>query len=57
MIVRWPAGQRGWHGLVKEGHRKVAQIEQARFELFPRMKVLENPLRRLFRKPALPRTA
>jgi hypothetical protein len=36
--------------LVKEGHRKVAQVEQPRFDVTALFEVLKNPLRWFFRK-------
>src|SRR5207247_2449195 len=57
ILVRRAAGLGGRHGLVKEGHRKVAKVEQPRFDSLALPDVLKNPLRRLFRKPALTRAA
>src|SRR4029077_11809663 len=52
-LVRWAAGHRGRQGLIKEGHGKIAKIEQSGFDSITLLQVLENPLRRLLRKPAL----
>jgi hypothetical protein len=40
-------------GLVEERHWEVAEIEKLRFNPLSLMKLLKNPLRRFFRKPAL----
>src|SRR5258706_15353436 len=53
MLVRRTARHGRRHGLVKEGHRKVAQVEQPCFDSVALLEVLKNPLRGLFRKPAL----
>src|SRR6266481_3521498 len=57
ILVRWAAGPGRRHGLVKEGHRKVPQVEQPCFDSVALLEVLKNPLRGLFRKPALARAA
>src|SRR6266851_2740386 len=57
MLVRRTARHGRRHGLVKEGHRKVAKIEQPCFDSVALLEVLKNPLRGLFRKPALARAA
>ena len=56
-LVRRAAGHRRRQRLIKEGHRKVAKIEQPRFDSIALLEVLKNPLRRLFGKPALTRGA
>src|SRR5713226_5607762 len=55
MLVRGATRHRGRHGLVKEGHWKVAKVEQTCFDSVALLEVLKNPLCRLFRKPALTR--
>jgi hypothetical protein len=43
------APRHGWRcWLVKKGHRKVAKVEQPRFDVTTLLEVLENPLRRPF---------
>jgi hypothetical protein len=39
--------------LVKEGHWKVAKVEQSRVNVAALLELLENPLRWLFRKSTL----
>ena len=49
-------GMSGWRqSLIEEEHRKVAEVEQSRFDSFALLKMLKNPLRRFFRKPPLTR--
>src|SRR5579864_8096420 len=57
MLVRRTARHGRRHGLVKEGHRKVAKVEQLCFDSVALLEVLKNPLCGLFRKPALARAA
>src|ERR1700682_5201141 len=57
MLVRRTARHGRRHGLVKEGHRKAAKVEQPCFDSVVLLEVLKNPLRGLFRKPALARAA
>jgi hypothetical protein len=40
-------------GLIEERHWEVSEIEKLAFNPFSLMHLLKNPLRRLFRKPAL----
>src|SRR4249920_973191 len=54
IVFVWrPAWHCRRHGLVEEGHREIAEIEKLRFNPLSLMKLLKNPLRRFFRKPAL----
>src|ERR1035441_5457785 len=53
MFVRWSTRHSWWQGLVEERHWEVTEIERPRFNPLPLTKLLNNPLRRLFRKPAL----
>jgi hypothetical protein len=54
MFVR-RAARHGWrHGLIEEGHREVAEIEEPTFNPLALLQLVKNPLRRLFGKPALP---
>src|SRR5258708_38175902 len=57
ILVRRAAGHRRRYGLIKEGHRKIAKVEQPRFDSVAFLEVLKNPLCRLLRKPALARAA
>jgi hypothetical protein len=41
------------HGLIKERHREIAEIEQPRLDVITLFQVSENPLRGFFRKAAL----
>jgi len=43
--------------LVKEGHWKVAKVEQSRVNVAALLELLENPLRWLFRKSTLAGTS
>src|ERR1700722_10216720 len=56
ILIRRASGPGGAHSLVKEGHRKVSQVEQPRIDV-ALLETLENPLRWFFRKTTLPRTA
>src|SRR5580658_139496 len=53
MFVRRPARHRWRHGLLEERHGKVAEVEKLRFHPLTLAKLLKNPLRRFFGKPAL----
>src|ERR1700732_4693940 len=44
-------------GLIEERHREVSEIEKLRFNPLSLMKLLKNPLRRLFGEAALTRAA
>src|ERR1700689_5530832 len=57
VLVRRTARHGRRHGLVKEGHRKVAQVEQPCFDSVALLEVLKNPVRGLFRKPGVARAA
>src|SRR5439155_15376220 len=57
ILIRRAAGHGRRDSLVKERHRKVAKVEQPGFDSVALLEALKNPLRRLFRKPALTRTA
>src|SRR5258708_695897 len=53
VLIRRAGGHRRRQSLIEEGHRKVAKVEQPRFDSVAFLEMLKNPLRRLFRKPAL----
>ena len=44
MLVRRAAGHGRRDGLVKEGHRKVAKVEQTRFDSVALLKMLKNAI-------------
>jgi hypothetical protein len=53
VFVRRPA-RHGWrHGLVEERHGEVAKVKKSSFNPLSLLKMLKNPLSRLFGKPAL----
>jgi hypothetical protein len=52
ILIRRSSGPGGGPSLVKEGHRKVAKVEQPRVDI-ALLEVLENPLRWPFRKTSL----
>ena len=55
MFVRRAARHGRGRGLIEERHREVAEIEKLGFNPLSLIKLLKNPLRRFFRKPALTR--
>src|ERR1700730_14327823 len=53
VFVRRPARHGWWQGLVEEGHWEVAEVEQPCCDRLSLLKLLVNPLSRLFREPIL----
>src|SRR5580658_6663191 len=53
VFVRRPPRPGRRHWLVEEGHWEIAKVQKPRFYRFSLLKLLKNPLSRLFREPAL----